>query len=214
MKKDKHNSIDERGFILVISLLILLIVSFLGIMATKSTITEIMISGNDRVHKQTFYQADGGTELAQHLLFQNQICLDSGNGFSKTATIDENDVAILNGSILVSNLGFANSRPSDVAGSISDSTRFFTYYPDATIDDSAAHTNFLNTSRVIPLPGSSQAMISGYDRPGLSSTSGTAKLFTIASQHHGQQNSESTLKVRWMLNNSVVSSSAKSDCKF
>ena len=74
----------EQGFALVTVLLILMVLTLLGIMATNNTTTELRIAGNDKVHKQTFYQADGGTELAERLVFENTICSQVKNGFSNS----------------------------------------------------------------------------------------------------------------------------------
>ena len=191
----------------------LMILTFLGIMATRSTITELMISGNDKVHKQTFYQADGSSELAEHTIFQNAICTTTSGGFTKTDTIDEKDIALLSGSILIENLTFAESRPTDVFETVSDSKRSFAFYPGGDVDDSQPHTNFLNTSKTIPLPGDPMQMISGYDE-NQNSTGGTAKRYTIVSQHIGAADSESKVKVRWWVKNDIITDAVKSDCEY
>ncbi|OQX13982.1 MAG: hypothetical protein BWK76_15365 [Desulfobulbaceae bacterium A2] len=55
---------DEGGFVLVILLLLLTLLTFLGIASTSSTTSELRISGNDRVYKQTFYNAEAGVAYA------------------------------------------------------------------------------------------------------------------------------------------------------
>ncbi len=183
-------------------------------MATRSTITELMVSGNDKVHKQTFYQADGGTELAQHLLFNNSICTTTSGGFEKTGTIDGNDIATLKGTILIKDLIFSEMLTADPFANISDTNRSFAYYPDATLSDTAPHTNFLNTSESVPIEGSPRQMDSGYELLGAGAPSGTARLYSVAAQHHGADNSKSRLMVRWRLDNFIISNAVKSDCKY
>ena len=69
---------------------------FIGVAATNTTIFELKISGNDRTHKATMYQAEAGAVLSAEVLEQNINCL---TGFTKTATIAGTDVADLDGSI-------------------------------------------------------------------------------------------------------------------
>ncbi len=71
---------NERGTVLVISIMILALLTFLGIAALDTTSTEIRISANDRVYKQAFYAADTGISYA----VQSNISL-FGNSPSWTA---------------------------------------------------------------------------------------------------------------------------------
>ncbi len=80
---------NEHGFVLVTAMMVLIVLTIIGIMAMQNSTTEITISGNDRIHKQTFYQADGGTELAQHVVYQNTMCLDE-NGFTQNSIFNGN----------------------------------------------------------------------------------------------------------------------------
>lgn len=51
---------NEKGFVLVASLLILMILVVIGIAATNSTTIELQIAGNEKVTQQTFYAAESG----------------------------------------------------------------------------------------------------------------------------------------------------------
>ncbi len=55
---------NENGAILIIALLMLIVVTLLGIAATDSTNIELQISGNEKVYKQAFYNADSGVFYA------------------------------------------------------------------------------------------------------------------------------------------------------
>ncbi|RLA96216.1 MAG: hypothetical protein DRG83_17650 [Deltaproteobacteria bacterium] len=55
---------NERGAILIIALLMLIILSLLGMAATDTTNIEIQIAGNEKVYKQAFYNADSGVFYA------------------------------------------------------------------------------------------------------------------------------------------------------
>ncbi|MFP3983067.1 MAG: pilus assembly PilX N-terminal domain-containing protein [Desulfurivibrionaceae bacterium] len=71
---------NEKGFVLVASLMILLILIIIGVSATTNTTIELQIAGNDKAAKKTFYKADGGTELAAEALEHNIAC----TGFNST----------------------------------------------------------------------------------------------------------------------------------
>ena len=52
---------NEEGFVLVATLVILMLLVVLGISTTTNTNIELQIAGNDKVYKQNFYQAEGGS---------------------------------------------------------------------------------------------------------------------------------------------------------
>lgn len=74
---------NEDGFVLITAMVMLVILTLLGTFALNTTIFELQIAGNDRVHKETFYKAESGDTLAVEVLEQNIYCAD---GFSKTAS--------------------------------------------------------------------------------------------------------------------------------
>lgn len=51
---------DERGSVLIIALLILVLLTVIGISATTTTNIETQIAGNDKFHKIAFNNADSG----------------------------------------------------------------------------------------------------------------------------------------------------------
>ncbi|WP_028581423.1 pilus assembly PilX family protein [Desulfogranum japonicum] len=55
---------QERGFVLVTCLIIMLVLSLIGIMATQTSIMELRSSANDRIAKSAFYRADSGIYAA------------------------------------------------------------------------------------------------------------------------------------------------------
>jgi len=67
MKKTLNN---ERGFVLIASLLMLVVLMIIGIAATNTTTIELQISGNDKSAQMAFYGADAGNELAKELIEQ------------------------------------------------------------------------------------------------------------------------------------------------
>ena len=52
--------IRERGSVLVVALLILVLLTLIGISATTNTDIETLIAGNEKFHKIAFYNADSG----------------------------------------------------------------------------------------------------------------------------------------------------------
>ena len=83
MKKTINRPENQDGFVLIAALLILLVLTVMGIAVNRGTITEWRIAMNDREQKETFYAADGATELAAEVLIQNIACqgfVDNVNG--------------------------------------------------------------------------------------------------------------------------------------
>ena len=59
-KISKNTLTQERGSVLIVAVLILMLLTLIGISATKTTDIEIRISGNDKFHKMAFHNADTG----------------------------------------------------------------------------------------------------------------------------------------------------------
>jgi hypothetical protein len=55
---------NDQGAVLVIAVMLLAILTVLGIVGLNTTTTEIRISGNDKVYKQAFYNAEAGISYA------------------------------------------------------------------------------------------------------------------------------------------------------
>jgi hypothetical protein len=54
----------EQGFILVLAMFMLVLCSIIGVAAMLTSTTEVDIASNERVHKQTVYQAEAGYVVA------------------------------------------------------------------------------------------------------------------------------------------------------
>lgn len=85
MKKRKTE--NEEGFVLVAALLILLVLTLMGTAVNRNTDTEWRIAMNDRIHKETFYNADATTELVTEVLVQSIACF----GFEQLTEEEEED---------------------------------------------------------------------------------------------------------------------------
>lgn len=192
MKRRQTCRKSEEGFVLIAALLIMLVLTIIGIAANRNTSTELGIAGNDRTHKQTFYEADGGTELASELLEQNIACLDfaadgGGQGRTVAGSVDAYDLYVDNDS-----LGFwRNFSP---VGMPSDTARDF-FFP---ADDSGPHTNFTAAGSTKLTTGSAIQMAAGYEGRGKGIGVGGATLvYDINAQRLGENNSESTICIQY-----------------
>lgn len=54
---------NEKGVVLVIALIMLVVLTFLGVASINSSVFEARISGNDRVGSAAFYAAEGGVKV-------------------------------------------------------------------------------------------------------------------------------------------------------
>lgn len=196
----------EYGFVLVTVMLILLILTIIGIMATKTSTYEMMVSGNEKVHRQTFYQADGSSELAERLIFENAVCASVRNTFTKNVF----------GSIVnVIDNQFAENISPLADPVVSNANRSAAYYPGGVVNDLMPHSNFLSEYTDGVNPGSAMQMVSGYEGLGAGTPGGgTHRLYLVSSQHRGLVNSESLVRTRWRIDNFILSSAALSDCKY
>lgn len=190
---------DQRGFLLVLTMSILVILTLIGIAAMRSSQVELKIAGNDRVHKETFYEADGGTEAGGYLLEENINC---PSGFSGSAPL------VIDSAEITSDLKFwANETnpEKDLTPAVpypSDTTRHLRFASDQTVAiadiDSTAHTNIYFHGNSSLSTGNAIQMIAGYEGTGYSAAQGGGQLVTvIASQHLGVGNSRSTVRINW-----------------
>jgi len=59
---EKNGTVEnEQGFVLVIGLIVLLLLSLMGIWGLNTTTTDITVAGNDQYYKSQFNIAEGGT---------------------------------------------------------------------------------------------------------------------------------------------------------
>ena len=200
---------NEEGFVLVASLLILLILVVIGIAATSSTTVELFIAGNEKVHKQTFYKADGGTELGIRVAYENALCINS-NGFTETTA--GTGEAVL-GDVVIKDLTLAS--PTGAAVPMpDDATRDVVYYPE-TASDGDVHTNLSVGGRTVATAGAGLQMISGYEGLGKGAAAGgTHLLYDIIAQHQGVNNSESVVGIQWRLSGHLVNNASSADCNY
>jgi len=201
---------NEKGFVLVTSLMILLILLIIGVAATNTSNTEVMIAVNEKRHQEAFYEADGGAELASRLSFENAMCYNFGGFTESTANSNERRI----GKIRVLDLDFASPGGSAVTVP-TDAARDAVYYPESYNNDSDTHTN-INVSGVTRgTPGSGIKVGSGYESVGMGAAKGgTYVHYTIYSKHEGLSGTEALIGLEWKLNSYLINSASSFDCKY
>jgi hypothetical protein len=198
----------EEGFVLVTALMMLVALSLIGLATIMTSTVELKIAGNDRLHKGTFYEADGGTETGSVLAYENALCINAG-GFTEGGTPGQTDI----GFVRVTNLSFAEPEQGTVALP-DDATRDAVYFT-VPGDDTQPHTNFTINGITENTPGSGLQMISGYRGLGRGSAAGgTHMRYTVNSQRVGPRNSRSTVTLEWRMSSHLINNASSFDCKY
>lgn len=188
---------NEEGFVLVIALVMLVLLSLLGIFALNTTDVELQIAGNDKASKMTFYKADGGVQAASELLEQNLGC---PNGFSTNTPFTIQGVDIYDGQMAYHEvLGDTPNSPTTVDDVPSDTYRSVRIHDDGpTGNDTDPHTNIVAWGNTEYLPGSALQMAAGYEGKAKGAAGAGAIIrFELQSQHLGKGNSEARIAANW-----------------
>jgi hypothetical protein len=217
MENDCSRLSSESGFVLITALIIMLILTIIGIAATNTSVFEIQISGNDRVHKETFSQADAGISLNERLTFENAVCNAVASGF-------KNDNLDIGTSIRVPKKAFATPgappvpfppKPFIEDDIVDDANRTATYYFDGIGNENGRHTNLNGNGEIKTTPGSALQMVAGYEGLGAGAAGGgTHVLYDLWSKHVGNANSRSIISSQWQLSMHLINSASSYDCKY
>lgn len=181
----------EEGSALIIVLIVLMVLTLLGQIATRTTYTEMKIATNDRRHRVTFYDADGATELATELLEQNIDEL----GFDGTTPDFDTDTNIFADFIGIDVDDFWRNS-EEVATTPTDVDRDF--FLPAGYAAGEPHTNFTVGGRPELSEGAGIPMAAGYEGLGKGSAHGGSKnIYELITRRIGEDNSESIVRVQW-----------------
>ena len=83
---DMENIIEnEKGSIILAAMVILIVLTFIGMAATRTSTTEIDIAANDKFHKQSLFESDSGVSWSIATLKQGDEDEDIGHEFSGSA---------------------------------------------------------------------------------------------------------------------------------
>lgn len=185
-KEDK----EEDGFVLVLALMVLLVLTIIGIAANRTTTTELIIAGNDSHQKKTFYEADGGSEIAAEVLEENIACI---SGFQVNSGTD----SLLEGLVLVDSAALTfwqNVAPPAVP---SDGARDF-YWPNG-YAAGTAHTNVRVGGKAEMTTGAALQAAAAYEGKGKAIGSGGVNLaYDIYTQRLEVNNAEAIVHVQWL----------------
>ncbi|WDN87649.1 hypothetical protein BuS5_00617 [Desulfosarcina sp. BuS5] len=186
MKQLKLSVCNQNGSVLLISVVILMLLTLLGIFATTTSTIEIQIAGNDKWHKMAFYNADGGVEASKELIEQN-IEL---RGFPSVTPLPY----VLGGVGIYSVDFFMN--PDIDANMPSDTNRNVSI--PAKPSSSVPHTNILIGGNTSLSTGSALQMIAGYEGKGKGAAGGGGQVvYDIRSRREGINNARATIMGRW-----------------
>lgn len=206
---------SEKGFVLVTSLMLLVALTLLGLATIMTSTMELKIAGNDRLHKETFYRADGGTDTGSVLTYENALCINAG-GFTAGNTPNQADIGFLR----VGNLDFAEpgqgttDMPTDKDKVTNLPVRDAAYYTTLG-DDTQPHTNYTVSGIAENTAGSGLQMISGYRGLGRNAAGGGTHIrYTVNSQRVGERNSRSTVTLEWRMSTHLINNASSFDCKY
>jgi len=180
----------QDGSALVLSLLILSVLTMVGLLAARTTTTEVRMATHDMRHKLAFYTAEGVAELVSEVLEQRLACPDgpaAGIGSSGLVQAETDD--------FWRNKRDAGRLPTDDNGS---GTPVRDLRVPAGGSDEEPHTNIVVGGTTKLSVGNGLQTASGYEGNGRSlAVSGAQIVYDEIIQHVGPFNSEALIKIQW-----------------
>lgn len=187
---------NERGAVLVIALLMLVVLTMIGISASTTSTFELEFSGNDKLSKMAFYQADGGTEAGSELIEQNIEERD----WTATALTARGNIGII---CIEDGMGNCINRDHylnlDLGATIPSDTNRHAVIPAGHVaNDPSPHTNMLMGGNSVLSNGSAMLLASGYEGMGKGAGGGGVWImYDVRAQHEGVRNSSSRVNLQW-----------------
>ncbi|MFT5698177.1 MAG: hypothetical protein ACI8ZB_001031 [Desulforhopalus sp.] len=202
----------NEGFILVVCMVMLVLLTLMGIVGTRTTTTELLISGNDKVSKQVFYNADGDTEVGIELVELNVSCptgfMAAPGGFDNTSPLSASAFPIYGVDVFDSTFALdevATDVPNTIGAGItlanypSVDARTIRIAGDPANPDVAPTTNMAIFGKTEYSAGAAIQLAAGYDGKGKGAAGGGAVIkYEIHAQHRGLANSESIVRLDWL----------------
>lgn len=172
---------NERGMVLVIALLLMLVASVIGIFGVNTGVMETRIAGNERLSNLVFYIAEGGTDIGP-VVINDVIANYCIPGYGSEMTIDPNLMSEI--------LGAADNDPDTAALS-----------PDMRIDLGDQKRMDIDVDRLYAkvLQGGGAEFLSGYDGIGSGGSAGgsTGIFYRIDSLGSGPLNSRANVETAY-----------------
>ncbi len=209
----KRLQLGENGFILVYVLMLMVVLMFLGVSGISTSIFESKMAGNNAVHKQTFHEADGGTEVGIRLLAENMNCMLQG-GFSPTSVSsgigDGIHFDATRQEFWITNNLLDDPGLPDPAITTTTNAKYKDFWYST-----AYGTNYLRINGKTKLTiGTAIQMSAGYEGRGRGvGTDGAYLVFDINSLHLGERNSETGICTGYRVD-SQFSNSPHGDCVY
>ena len=204
---------NQRGSVINVALLILILIFLIGIGLHKISTTDIKIATNIKTKTTTFYEAEAGLEAASEALEQNVVC---PTGFKDTDTGTDGLPAgweNIEGVLMVTDLEFWHNDPDEVddpaglpdpAGALAGTyilpDVIHAYYPpDYDGSEEMEHTNISVGGVTRFSTGSAIQMAAGYEGLGKGSGAGGASIvYDIMVRRYGNDRSTALHTIRWV----------------
>ncbi|WP_310600885.1 PilX N-terminal domain-containing pilus assembly protein [Desulfobulbus sp.] len=185
---------NEKGFVLVGALLILTLLVLIGVSATTSSMLELQVSGAERIHSETFFQADSGIQVAVRLIEENLAVTSGFTSFSSSDILKDPD-AVANNTIVIATKTLSSNGDDRMP---TNTDRDIGYYPngfDPVTATTDLRTNITVSGFTDSVEGFSMGMGMGYEGTGRRESGKI--VYTIHSQHIGKSQSETNIEARW-----------------
>ncbi|MEI6128366.1 MAG: pilus assembly PilX N-terminal domain-containing protein, partial [Pseudomonadota bacterium] len=129
MKQTYVSVNNEKGFVLALSMFMLAICTMIGIASMMTSTTEVDISSNDAIYRQTFYQAESGTAIALKAMLGG----DMTETYTNNTAFEGNDaIMIRDGNLLIEGNDSDNSSTRWTWSNLKDNL-YNAVLPDITI---------------------------------------------------------------------------------
>jgi Tfp pilus assembly protein PilX len=187
---------NQRGSVLIVALLMLVVLTLLGISSTTTSTVELQISGNDKLYKRSFFAADGGTAAGSELIEQNIEERDWTNYSTR------GNIGIITGDLYLNRDTDAgiDPIPSDTN---QDAIIPLSAIVDPTADPfilktSVPHTNLKIVGNSQLSTGSAVQLAAGYEGKGKGAGGGGAWIiYDVRAQHRDVRDTSVTVLLGW-----------------
>ena len=195
MKKLTKTIDNERGFVLIVSLLMLTVLMIIGIAATNTTTIELQISGNDKINKTTFYAADGGLDIGAELVEQSIWDFPSKTLPLVDGVARLGHLSILGDYTLLQSNPYFDPQDIDIA----NPDAFFSYSLANSTATTIPRIDLWVAGRPVHGRGGSLQQLAGYSGSGKGAAGGgSATKYNIHSIAYGPNNSRTSLLIQWL----------------
>lgn len=175
---------NERGSVIVIAMIVLVLLTIIGISATNTSTTELQIATNEQLYKIAFYAADGGTRAGAKLLMENIIDRDWNAG----------DVI---GSVAVEHADFYQNNASNTPDPVPSDTNRDAFLP-AGAAAGQPHTNLKMCGNAQLSSGTATQLAAGYEGKGKGAAGGGVwVVYDVRAEHRGVRSSRASVTLRY-----------------